>query len=297
MCGMLENILVLVRGADPAQPAVQRAVLLAGRTTRLMLFDLVHEPMLDGYLGNSAIYESLRTRVVAERAEDLQRLVADLQGRGLTVEGEAVWGHPMDEAATKEALARHADLVVIAPGPESPGLTHNEWRLVSTCPAAVLVVKARAQTNYRHIVAAVDPFHAHSKPGELDLAILSHADELRTRTRAMLTALHCFVPFEYFGSDLTQPVSAPFGDDARRAELAKVLHQAGLQASIARVETGPTPEVIKALLDRGEVDVVVMGVLARGRVKEWLVGSTAERVLQGVPVDVLAVKSSIRQEK
>ena len=46
----------------------------------------------------------------------------------------------------------------------------------------------------------------------------------------------------------------------------------------------------KTLSDRGEADVVVMGVLARGRVKEWLIGSTAERVLHGVPIDVLAVK-------
>jgi nucleotide-binding universal stress UspA family protein len=48
--------------------------------------------------------------------------------------------------------------------------------------------------------------------------------------------------------------------------------------------------VIKKLVAGGEADVVVMGVLARGRIKDWLIGSTAERVLHGVPVDVLAVK-------
>jgi universal stress protein E len=48
--------------------------------------------------------------------------------------------------------------------------------------------------------------------------------------------------------------------------------------------------MIKTLVERGEADLIVMGVLARGRVKEWLIGSTAERVLHGVSVDVLAVK-------
>ena len=141
------------------------------------------------------------------------------------------------------------------------------------------------------IVAAVDPFHAHSKPGELDLAILAHAHDLQTRTRATLSALHCFVPFEYFGSDLTTPVGDAFAADARREEVEKLLRQAGLQAAAARIENGPTHEVIRKLVDRGEADVVVMGVLARGRIKDWLIGSTAERVLHGVPVDVLAVKT------
>jgi nucleotide-binding universal stress UspA family protein len=35
-----------------------------------------------------------------------------------------------------------------------------------------------------------------------------------------------------------------------------------------------------------------MGALARGRLEEWLVGSTAERVLIGSAADVLVVKPS-----
>jgi universal stress protein E len=287
---MFRKMLVLVRGGSPAQPAVQRAVLLAGRNTRVALLDLVHEPMLDSYMGNSAIYESLRKRVVAERAEDLQRLVATLHERGLDVEGKAVWDHPLAEAMTREVGSHNADLVIIAPGSEGAGLTHNEWRLVSTCPVPVLVAKGPASAAYRHIVAAVDPFHAHSKPAELDLAILAHAHDLQTRSRAKLSALHCFVPFEYFGADLATPLGDTLKEDERRAEVKKVLRQTGLQVSDARVETGPTHEVIKRLVDGGDADVIVMGVLARGRIKDWLIGSTAERVLHGVPVDVLAVK-------
>jgi universal stress protein E len=287
---MFNTILVLVRGASPTQPAVHRAGLLAGRGTRVALFDLVHEPMLDSYMGNSAIYESLRKRVVTERAENLQQLVATLRERGLDVEGRAVWDHPLDEAVAREVASQNADLVVIAPSSEGAGLTHNEWRLVSTCPVPVLVAKTSASTEYRHIVAAVDPFHAHSKPADLDVAILAHAQRLQTRTRGTLSALHCFVPFEYFGSDLKTPVGDTHQEEARRAELEKVLRQAGLQVSGARVEAGPTYEVIKRLVDGGEANVVVMGVLARGRIKDWLIGSTAERVLHGVPVDVLAVK-------
>ena len=54
---------------------------------------------------------------------------------------------------------------------------------------------------------------------------------------------------------------------------------------------GPKPhEVLKRLAESGEADVIVMGALARGRLKDWILGSTAERVLHGGRVDVLAVK-------
>jgi universal stress protein E len=288
---MFRKLLVVLRGADSAQPAVQRAVLLAGRQTGIALLDLVHEPMLDSYMGNTAIYEPLRKRVVAERAEGVQQLVASLRERGLDVEGKAVWDHPLDEAVAREARAQNADLVVIAPVSEGAGFTHNEWQLVSTCPVPVLVVRTQAQTKYRHVVAAVDPFHTHSKPDELDLRILAHAHDLQSRSRATLRALHCYVPVEYFGADLATPAGDASGA-ARREEVEKVLLRSGLQASAAQVEQGSTHEVIKKLVDRGEADVVVMGVLARGRIKDWLIGSTAERVLHGVPVDVLAVKTT-----
>jgi universal stress protein E len=290
MSRMFKKILVVVRGADPAQPAVQRAALLAGRGTGLALLDLVHEPMLDSYMGNAVIYEPLRKRVVAERAEGVRQLVAALRERGLDADGKAAWDHPLDEAVAREVRAQNVDVVVIAAGSPSAGFTHNEWCLVLTCPVPVLVVKAQAQAKYRHIVAAVDPFHTHSKPGELDRAILAYAHDLQGRTRATLSALHCFVPVEYFGADLPLPLGAVAEADARRAEVEELLRKSGLQPSAARVERGPTHEVIKELVDRGEADVVVMGVLARSRVKEWLIGSTAERVLHGVDIDVLAVK-------
>jgi universal stress protein E len=151
-------------------------------------------------------------------------------------------------------------------------------------------VKSQAQTQYRHIVAAVDPFHTHSKPDELDVAILARAHDLQARARGTLSALHCFVPVDHFGYDLTTPVGDVSEVAVRRTAVEEVLRTSGLQALAARVEKGPTHEVIKEFFDRGEADVVVMGVLARGRIKDWLIGSTAERVLHSVPVDVLAVK-------
>jgi universal stress protein E len=288
---MLNKILVVVRGSDPQQSAVQRAVLCAAKKTQLALLDIVHEPMLDGYLGNTAIYEPLRARVVAERRERVEALAKMLAVGGRDVSAKAVWDHPLDEAVAKHARDERADLVVIAPDAPEHGLSHSDWRVVSTCPVPVLVVRAAAKAKYAHVVAAVDPFHAHAKPADLDAAILANARDLALHSGATLLAVHCFTPVEFLGADAPSPRSADAGVEARRAALEQLVEKAGLPKSAARLETGAPPHVaLQRLAESGEADLIVLGALARGRLKDWLIGSTAERVLHRGGADVLAVK-------
>jgi universal stress protein E len=291
---MFRKIVVLAHGPDPSQPAVQRAVLSSSSLTEIVLLDVAHEPLLDGYMGNKAIYEKLRARVVAERQEDLDSLAAKLRDRGLDVSCKAVWDYPLEEAVARQVRDAGADLFIFAPQDPHGGFLSSEWRVVTTCPSPVLVVRTPAAQQYRHIVAAVDPFREHGKPASLDLAILERARELQADTRATLSALHCFTPLEYFGADLAAPVSHVSGADARREEVGKLLERSGLSASYARLEIGRPHDVLARLAKAGEADVIVMGALARGAVKQWLIGSSAERVLREGLADVLAIKPAAR---
>jgi len=221
----------------------------------------------------------------------MRDLVETLRARGLDAAGEAAWDHPLDEAVARRVREHGADLVVTTPsGAGEGGLSASEWRLVTTCPAPVLVVRGPAPAAYKHIVAAVDPYHAHGKPAELDAEILAMARALQT-DGSSVAAVHCFVPVEYFGADL----SAPAGEiDGRRERVEVLLRDAGLPAAAARVERGAPAEVIQRLAETGEADVIVIGAIARGRLKDWIIGSTAERVLHDARVDVLAVKPAAR---
>jgi universal stress protein E len=287
---MFEKILVLARGAASDQPALQRALLCASPRTQLVILDVVHEPMLDGYLGNKALYEPLRARVVAERRTRIEALAAEVVSRGVKAVGKAVWEYPLDEAVAKHAREEHANLVVIAPPVDSGGLTSSDWRLVTHCPAPVLVVRGTGTTQYRHVVAAVDPFHVHAKPAELDLSILAAARKFEQHARATLTAVHCHVSPEYFGAGS----SAARGHDAEHREaLERIVAMAGLPKSIARLATGASTDTfLKRMAGAGEADLIVIGALARGRFGEMFIGSTAERVLHGVAADVLTIQAT-----
>ena len=299
---MFRKIVVLAEGNDPAQPALERAVLCASSATKVAVLDVVHEPMLDGYLGNKAVYEPLRNRVLAERQERVAVLVAALRKRGVAASGKAVWAARRDEGVEEHARTEHADLIVMTPlDGGRHGLASSDWRLLAASPAPVLVVKGPSDRQYRNIVAAVDPFHAHAKPTDLDAKILATATVLQAQTGAALTALHCFTPQHYLTPDARV---APRDDEVaarHREALPGVLRDADVPASAGQVVLGAPDAVLHGMAERGEADVIVMGVLARGRIKDWLIGSTAERVLHRTSVDVLAVSpassSDVEEQK
>jgi universal stress protein E len=288
---MFRNILVLARGVNPDQPAIQRALLCANPKARLVILDLVHEPVLDGYLGNTVIYEPLRARVVAERRDAVEALASGITKRGFEAIGQAVWEYPLDEAVANHQRAEGSDLVVFAPEMVEHGLTPTEWRLVTRCTAPVLVAGAPSKKAYRKIVAAVDPFHLHAKPAELDRSILHYARGLAQQQAAELAVVHCYTPSAHFGAELAGAVRAESG--IRREALERLVSEAGLPTSVARLVGGGAPHVLlRQIAERGEADLIVMGALARGRLEDWFIGSTAERVLTGAAADVLAVKGS-----
>lgn len=294
---MFNKILVLAPGTDVGQPALRRALACVADDGEIEIFAIVYEPMLEGYLGNKEIYEPLRQRVLAERRENAAALARAVESQGVRASAKAVWSHPMHAAVAAEVEAGGFDLVVAAPanlhqdsGARGRGLTHGDWQVVASCPVPLLIVKSDGLAKYRKIVAAVDPFHAHAKPAELDREILRRAQSLQGATGATLTALHCYFPIEYFGADLAQlPPRDPRFVDARLEAVQGLCTEVGVPPSAARLVAGAPHAVLAAMQQRGEADLIVMGALARGRFAEFILGNTAERVLHDGNADVLVV--------
>ena len=287
--GVFKNILVVARNTEADQTALARAKLCARSGATVTVLDVVYEPALEGYLGNKEIYEPLRSRVVRERRQRAEKLAETLAAGGIGATGSAVWDHPLEAVIAKEARRVHADLVIATPLPsDRGGLAHSDWRLVTTCPAPVLIARSNATRAYRRVVAALDPYHAHAKPADLDAAILANAQEVRAVTGATLTAIYCYTPLNYLAADVAVP--PPVFEDGRLEALHELLDAANVPRTAARLVEGAPHTVLERMLDGGDADLVVMGALARGRLKELVIGSTAERVLHRAHGDVLIVK-------
>lgn len=290
--------ILLVLSAPPENEAlVARLLEIADQSTSVMVLTIVHEANLDGYLGNSDIYEPLRKRLLEEQADKAEPIVLRLKQAGIDVESKTVWDWPRGDAIRREAFACGADAIVLSFGlDKNRHLGSREWRFLAECPLPILVVNRPAGKAYADLVAAVDPVHAHAKPAELDSAIVQLSSVLRTRTGADLHLVHCFVPLAHFGASASETVRVPLNDaeqaleKSRRNALDRLASEIGLDTEAAlMIEGDPVKGLERAVEDIG-ADLVVMGALSRGKLAELIIGSTAERLLRWGGCDVFVVK-------
>jgi universal stress protein E len=245
-----------------------------------------------------------------ERADLLGRELARLRGlakplgaSGLAVTCRAVFDRPLHEAIVREVL-RHAPALVVKDTHHHPALarlvlTNTDWHLIRECPAPLWLVKSPAAAGRQAIVAAVDPLHAHDKPADLDRAIIGHAQALGVALGAPVELVHACDVAAVAAVGLAGVGSVPAAlppalVDRLQADHARALDELaagiGLPAERIHFEAADPATALPAAATRLGARTVVMGAVARGRLRRAFVGSTAERVLDALDCDVLVVK-------
>ena len=112
-------------------------------------------------------------------------------------------------------------------------------------------------------------------------------------------AFHCYDPRLAVSSATANayiPVSLPLDEIEeemrnRHAERFRELTEFhGIDPAMAHLLAGRTHEKLPALASRLGASVVIMGAVARNRLKRVFIGATAERTLEHLPCDLLVVK-------
>ncbi len=300
------RILVIVDPTSDAQPAVERAVWLAkrlGATVVLFICDY------DQHLAGERFYDSdtlqtAREAVIDGHLRRLEELATGIEKRGVTLSVDARWDHPLDEGIDRKVLEVKPYVVVKDTHYHSAMkrsiFSNTDWNLIRNCPAPLLLVKPRPISDKPCVLAAVDPVHAHDKPAELDHRILSRAEGLSLGVDGQLHVLHAFDPTPAIAAATTtmmSPISAPVREvteafeQQHRKALDDLLEEHPLNTFELHVHQGAPQLLLVALAEHIEADFVVMGAVSRSGLRRAFIGSTAERVLDQLPCDLLIVKS------
>ena len=291
------KILLIPRNDSLDQPSVRRLLEIAAPDAEVEVFEPTYNTHLEAYpIDREEDYVRLRDRLVQEKLDRAGDLAKQLTDRGLKGSGMAAWDYPMSDAIVRRVLNTDADLVITEPLEGRAGtLSQGDWRLVSKCPVPLLLVRDEVTANYQKLVAAVDPFHKHGKPAELDDTILRVAADLQRATQAALRVVHCFVPLTYFAPGV-DAVRLPL-DDAEQAleiyrqeALEELLSSAGLEKGAAELVKGKPEQVLRSMIESGDADLLIMGGLSRGRIRDFVLGNTAEQLLCHSSVDLLILK-------
>ena len=79
-------------------------------------------------------------------------------------------------------------------------------------------------------------------------------------------------------------------EQSRQQALKKLATDAGLDPESTRLIEGDPVKDLEHLVADEDVDMIVMGALSRGKLADFVIGSTAERLLHRAGCDILLVK-------
>ncbi len=301
----LDQIMCVVDPTVEKQPALQRAAWLAKATgAKLELFICYYNEYLSGgRLFDAPSLESTRKEIVNGFEKRLTELAEPLKSTGLGVSTCVIWDHPLYEGIVRHAAAIGADIVFKDSHHHSALsralLTNTDWNLIRTCASPVWLVKEGDLPDKPILIAAIDPMNEHDKPAALDDEILVLSKEISQAANADLHVLHTYDPRMAIATTTANayiPVSLPFDEmEQQMRELhgkrfAEITEYHGIDKKHSHLVSGLTHEELPALAGKLQATVVVMGAVARNRLKRLFIGSTAERTLDHLPCDLLIVK-------
>lgn len=287
-----KNILYVVDAGEACKPTLERAAVLAeNNQASLTVVDFVESVAVPG----------------------LENLIHPYRKR-IEIQTKRLKGTPFLEII-REVLRNGHDLV-IKNSETQDGLNRffgsADMHLFRKCPCPVWLINPDSPKAFRRILAAVDVGHAYppeeqKSQHELSLQILEMACSLASCEFAELHIVHAW---ELYGESVMRGplINTPEEKILAEGEQVRQKHTAWIDALVREVSRnldqegvdypeprthllkgGPRKE-IPALAKRIEADLVVMGTVARTGVPGFLMGNTAETVLNQIECSVLAIK-------
>ena len=268
------------------QLALAKAARIALATgARLVLFNsfMLPQPVSDVPMDSR---RQIIASAVRQRRERMQAMVA--RSPDLHAECIVAWDYPAHEAIVRQVLKSKPDLLVTASHRRGRLarllLSNTDWEVMRLCPCPVWFVRSAQLPEHPRALVAVDPFHAHDKPTRLDNRLMQAAGLLQRDFGAGITLIHA----HQADRNLVPLGSAVLA----RAEQAvnDLGGKYGLIPEYCEVREGPPEEVIPSAARREDADILIMGVVSRSVPERPSIGGTAERVIDRVDCDLLAIK-------
>jgi len=283
------RILLALRAVDRVPRTALRKIAVLARATGASV-ELFH-----------AISEPVAAAAVRRAQARLERIAHSPLLRGCKTTSSVTEDAPAHEAIVRHALVRRAELVVAVRHAHSlPArifLDNTDRELIRHCPMALLLIRSGRAYTRPVVLAAVDPLHAHAKPANLDERLLSAGTRLTRSLEGSLHIFHAYMPLvARVQGPLGQPLAweSPELEDVHaeqvRNALTRVAQRAGIPPERCHLALGDVPGELAAAVRRLKASIVVMGAVSRTGVRRLLIGSTAERVLDTLPCDVLIIK-------
>lgn len=295
------NILVCIDLESDDHPALERAARIAKRDAAAITVVAVLEPLPKfASLILSETSKDIESVIAGEIREKLDALVASAAKGVSKVTTDLLVGHTAIQIIRQVLRGGH-DLVIKV-GDEVDDrvrsrVSHRDMQLLRKCPCTVWLVRIPSSRKIDRVLAAIDPEPGDAVRNALNERIMEMAADVSHDEKAKLTALRAWglvgttVHLGRLSQDQLDAYMAKVGETYRDSldEFFEGLDGAQQDADVQLVK-GEAEEVIPEWVEKHGVDVLVMGTVARTGIAGFLIGNTAERVLNQVGCSIIALK-------
>jgi universal stress protein E len=288
---------VLAAIADPAasgQVAARKAVEVAWLFgADVILYHACYEPVLSGGMFfDSAHLAAARRDHVARATQGLQAIARSLGGAGVEIRVRAEWQRTIPEAIARAATREAADIVVAEPRYRSTrrqrGLSRIDWEVARLCPVPLLLARSAAPYSKPTVLAAVDPGAHGLRVSSLDVGIVGMASAIAAATNGGVRIIHCMRDASLVRA--ARPALVRREQQRVRTMVRHLARGAGLAAKDVKIVHGGPVEALLNAVTTEDADIMVLGTIVRGPVRQALIGSTTEQLMHVAPCDLLLIK-------
>jgi len=284
------NILLVHTATNEARQPLERAIGLAQKNNAQLTAALsVKDPSTPAG-ETEELRDQLNARISAAGADDIE------------IRTIALVGTPFLEII-RQVLREGHDLVIIGAEQEnslkSLFLGSTAFHLLRKCPCPVWVTRDEDKSSYARILAALDPDPDNPAAPEFNQSILGLATSFAVWDEAELDIAHAWDVDRHDQATLESGIS----DEMRQELLDKAKGRAkkrmepilnrynfsGLKPRM-QLPRGEPGTAISELVEKEDIDLIVMGTVCRTGIPGFFIGNTAEFLLHAVDCAILAVK-------
>ncbi|MFS1524350.1 universal stress protein [Microbulbifer sp. 2304DJ12-6] len=300
----VHKILYVSHAADDESSGLLQAFGIARNTGAVIKVLLVCPSVPAGFEEFSALcVEALLKRVRSEIESAQKRM--NLNEDQVKLEMESDCGPRPAERVIHRVLSGGYDLVVknVEGRNQKTGFKAIDMELLRKCPCPVWLCRPIIRTHKEiRVAVAVDPECEAAGTYDLAIRLLRWARMLADSCSGTLHIISCwdFDVDEYLRRNF--PLNATEEELDEATEAARSRHHSKLDVLIRASSIGGDMQVhhviahpdnyIPLLIDEESLDLLVMGTVGRAGIPGFIMGNTAENILQKVSCSLLALKPS-----
>ena len=266
-----EKLFVVVDPNDDHHIALERAIITAALNST--------KPSVHAFVavdGDAVDTRTINSQLFRDLSWFEKNIKSPLTNAGIEYTMEISWSSEWQKSIMESAKRLDADLIYLpvhatAHSSSRFSFTDSKWELLKGAYCPVVLIRPGSNAQRKVILAAVNFQAQRDVQKELNKKILEQAKLYAEVYNADLHLINGYL------------------DSMNYPDRGRLVKETGISNDHIHVENGYTSDVVSALAEKINADLIIMGTLGQNGMTKTRRGNTAERLIAAVDTDVMVI--------